>query len=164
LDSFPKNLQYHEEAIIKAWIANTLTTQNADKGSYGMASTQENTQDIFFAYPRTELERVIEDQIYKPIVEYNLGEEYMDYIPRHYSGVFDISDKLAISQYIANLLKVGVIRPDEPFIRDEMEIPPLDPKLGPLPTVAMPGTGNGDDPTDPENQDGDRKRNKSLKT
>jgi hypothetical protein len=136
LSVFANALQYHQDQIVQNILGSTLTTQaGSGEGSYALGGVHADTREYFLAYPRKDIEMLVEKQLYTRIVAYNLGPAYADVVPRHSQGVWNYQEL----QQLANVRKVyldaGVIHPAEQFLREEAGMPPPQ-ALSSLPTIA----------------------------
>ena len=126
LDNFAVYLNYHEDKTLQEILGQTLTTTGGDgKGSYALGGIHEGTQKYFVSHPRTELESVMTNQLYRRLVMMNFGPDWLDVVPKHSQGVFDIAERKAVMEFYKGFIESGVVHPMEEIIRKETGMPPL---------------------------------------
>ncbi len=127
VQAFLQGLEYHESMIVKEILGQSLTTGLGDgKGSYALAAVHEGTQKFFIGPNRTDIERVVSNQLFHRIVKWNLGDDYLEVVPTLSLGSYDVSERNELADFFTKMIEVGIMHPQEGIIRKEVQLPPLD--------------------------------------
>ena len=129
-------LEYHEEQIVKAILGQSLTTgQGSGSSSYALGGVHQDTQEYFVAHARLDVEKSIQQQVYAEIIRINLGEDYMDVIPAHSQGEYDINERQKVADFIATMRTSGIVAANEPQLRDMTGFAPASETIPPWPEM-----------------------------
>ena len=129
LGAFDAAKRWHSDQITRAILLQTLTTSQGEKGaggSYALGGVQQNTQDYVQSFVRNDMQDLFRKQLFRRWVLYNYGPEYTHLTPKLDLGEWNASDKMMVSQALSVLLTNKAIHPSETWIRDYMQVPPIE--------------------------------------
>ncbi len=115
-------IEWHDKQISKAVLFQTLMTDEGSKvGSFALAKVHLDVLRMCLRSLKRQLEeKVVRDQMLKPLVAYNFGPEVP--IPYFSLGPMEERDIEPVSRAVKNLVECGVIAADDPWIRDYIGI------------------------------------------
>ena len=151
LDTYATFFRYCDANIIQNIIGNTLTTTQGDgSSSYALGQTHQTSQNFFLAYPRHDLEDVINMQVLERAVEYEFGKRNVRLTPRFSLGHWDNAERMGISEQVSEWVEAGVVNGQEPWVRKLLDIPPFPKGFKPNPDLVslVPGRERIDVQTD----------------
>lgn len=116
---------YHDTSIAKAILGETLTLESPGRGasaSFAMAKVHQETLLYQLTRIKQDLEEtVVRDQIIKELVWVNFG--YDTKLPSFEFAPLQAADITAIADAVWKLGQVGMISPDEQWVRDKLGWP-----------------------------------------
>jgi hypothetical protein len=126
-ESFIAAKKWHAEQMAQAILLQQLTTnQGSGQGSYALGEVHQRTQEYRLASVRTDLEWCWTYQVARRWMDYNYGPEYMDLVPQFDLGVWDAAERSLIAKFFESLTTMGAVHPQEPMIREETGLAPLE--------------------------------------
>lgn len=112
VEVFAQALGYHEGCIVSNILGQSLTTRESrGNGGYNLGMVHQNTQEYFISHPRTDVEQLIPVQLFRDIIEYNLGVGYLDVIPGLTMGVWDHDEIQVVANYVKTFAEGGILVP-----------------------------------------------------
>lgn len=117
-------ISYHNEQILKGLLIPTVLLSNPKAGSFALAKTQFDLFTIMLRQLERDIEKIIEDQIIKPLVRLNFDQSAVDF-PQFKFKPMTKEDLLELSKAFALIVKNGMALPEEAVFRDMIGFPPL---------------------------------------
>lgn len=121
---FAGAIQYHNDQILMGLMIPTVLLSNPKAGSFALAKTQFDLFKIMLKQLERDVEKIIEDQLIKPLVRLNFDASATEF-PQFRFKPMTNEDLLELSKAFALIVKNGIALPEESFIRDMMGMPPL---------------------------------------
>lgn len=121
---FADAISYHNEQILKGLLVPTVLLSNPKAGSFALAKTQFDLFKIMLKQLERDIEKIIEDQLIKPLIRLNYDAEATEF-PQFRFKPMTQEDLLDLSKAFALIVKNGMALPEEGVIRDMMGLPPL---------------------------------------
>ena len=120
---FLEAVEYHDRAIAKSILGQTLTTDGSASGAtFALGSVHQDVLMFYLHKIQGDLEEtVIGAQLIAPLVRYNFGPSVP--CPRFVLGALDDGRLATTGRLIADLVSGKVIAPDEPWIRGYLGLP-----------------------------------------
>lgn len=125
LIAFVQAVEYHADAITKTVLGVSLTTQQGNgTGAYALGAIHQNTQEYLLSYIRRDIEALVRNRLLRLIVLYNMGPDYLDVVPTYSLGKWGLDELKTRADIYTALSTAGIVEPGEPFIREDLAIPP----------------------------------------
>lgn len=120
---FLEAVEYHDRAIAKSILGQTLTTDGSASGAtFALGSVHQDVLMFYLHKIQRDLEEaVIGAQLIAPLVRYNFGPAVA--CPRFALGALDDGRLATAGRLIADLVTGKVIAPNEPWIRSYLGLP-----------------------------------------
>ena len=120
---FLEAVEYHDRAIAKSILGQTLTTDGSGSGAtFALGSVHQDVLMFYLHKIQRDLEEtVIGAQLIAPLIRYNFGPAVP--CPRFALGALDDGRLAMAGRLIADLVSGKVIAPDEPWIRGYLGLP-----------------------------------------
>ena len=125
-DGFLNAIRYHNEQIALNINANTLTT-GAGQNSLALGQVHQDTGQTVYDFLRRDLEGVVNAQIIRRLCLLNFGQCDPALLPRLQLATEENADRLRLAQMYDLLIHDGVIWKQAKYIRESLNLPPLDP-------------------------------------
>jgi phage gp29-like protein len=127
LTGFMDAAAWHAAQITSNILLQQLTTNpGSGQGSYALGAIHQNTQEYALGHARRDIENVVHSQILRRLVRYNYGDANMHLTPQFSLGIWDNDDRAVLANLYTELVTANVLSPRENFIRDTLDLPPID--------------------------------------
>lgn len=115
-------IAYHDRQIAKAILGETLTQEEGQRtGALALAKVHEDTMLLRLQKVKRDLEEtVMREQVLKPLTRLNFRSAR---IPRFLLGSLEDRSLDAQAAVLERLVRVGTVRPDEPWVREWLGLP-----------------------------------------
>lgn len=115
-------IEYHDRQIAKSILGQTLTTDEGMRfGSFALAKVHLDVLRMTLEKVKRDIEEtVIQEQLMRRLVGYNFGSVRC---PSFSLGTLRERDLTLLADVVGKLVAGGVVAPDEPWIREYLEIP-----------------------------------------
>lgn len=143
--------------IAKAIFGQVLATDEGSQvGSYALGKIHKGILGLYLADIRKSIsEQAFREQLFRRLVEYNYGKEYVDYVPHMVLPPPDDKEIDKFAQLIKVYLENGVVHCDEAFLRSELGFPPKPEDLKGLTPEIIPQEKEDKDVNVDNNKDGE---------
>lgn len=129
LETFVSAKTWHTEQIAYAVLLQQLTTSTGKGvGAYALGEIHQHTQEYGLEDERKALEGMALNDISRRWTRYNYGDDAEHLAPRLDLGEWDAAEKKVIADFYATLIDSGVVHPQEPQIRERVNIEPITPE------------------------------------
>jgi hypothetical protein len=81
------------------------------------------------SFVRRDPKQLITNKLLHLIVLYDLGPDYLNVVPSFSPGEWDMNEMTALGTFFSDFVEKGIMRPDEPVIRQRTGLPPLETAL-----------------------------------
>jgi phage gp29-like protein len=129
---------YHDTGIAKAILGETLTLDSPGRGSsasFAMAKVHQDTLTYQLTRIKQDLEGiVVSEQIVKQLVSYNFGNVAL---PKFFFEPLTEADIETLGNVIWKLTQVGIVAPDEQWVRDKLGWPHKEEGVKSLPEMQL---------------------------
>lgn len=128
LSAFDSAKRWHSDQIKQALLGSSLMMeQGTGTGSYALGAVHADTSQYFMGQARRDIESVVTQQLFVEWTRFNYGNDAVDLAPTLNLGKWDEKDMMLVTQSLSQLLSSGVVYRKEPFIRQILGLPPIDP-------------------------------------
>lgn len=121
---FASAITYHNEQILKGLLIPVVLLSNPKAGSFALAKTQFDLFTIMLKQLERDIEKIIEDQLIKPLVRLNYDASATEF-PQFRFKPMTKEDLLELSKAFALIVKNGIALPEESSLREMLGLPPL---------------------------------------
>lgn len=122
--SFLEAIQECGAQIAKAIVGQTLTANEGTRvGSMALGKVHQDTLTIYIKELKRITEEWMDEVVIRPLIDMNFADRQYP----NFTLLYDDSDKQALSEMIYRQVDIGVIKADEPWIRETLGFPAYDP-------------------------------------
>jgi Protein of unknown function (DUF935) len=128
LRNFKEFADWNISQISLNTLGNSLTTSEGERfGSGALGNVHQGTQNTIINYCRQSLQDVVENDLFKTLIFYSYGEEYVQFSP-----LFRFNDKISSAELTSlatafnQLISVGTLSPYAYEIRERLHLDPID--------------------------------------